>query len=214
MSRHNTAAPGFSQAHDPFMGLTNAAEAVDGALDFEETYDGLADQLDETDDAFNDDTFGESDKVGKDFDFFGRTAKVSDAFEEEHLRFSRHAPVPAARVAPAPAPVAAYPRPAYPGPAYPGPASYNHQPLRQPVRTGYEKYKEPETVPDLHVDHSIWGMAPPKRTPQPTQQVPVPAPAPSRRVMSLEEVEAAMRAQAMPQSQPQAQQPPPQPTQM
>lgn len=211
MSRHNTAAPGFSQAHDPFMGLSNAAEVDDGALDFEETYDGLGDQLDETDDAFNDDTFGEPGSVGKDFDFFGRTAKVSDAFEEEHLRFSRHPPVPAARAAPAPGPSMGHPVPA------PYQASYQapYQPqMRQPARTGYEKYKEPESVPDLHVDLSIWGMAP-KQAPQPPQppqasQASQAVPAPSRKVMSLEEVEAAMRAQAKPQSQP----PPPQPNQM
>ncbi len=70
-SRHNTTAPGFSQAHDPFAGLSNRNED-DDALDFEDTYDGLGDQLDETDDAFNDDTFGDggavpSGKVGKDF---------------------------------------------------------------------------------------------------------------------------------------------------
>jgi len=54
---HNTSAPGFSQAADPFAGLSRQ-EDDDDALDFEDTYDGLGDQLDETDDAFNDDTFG------------------------------------------------------------------------------------------------------------------------------------------------------------
>ncbi|KAK6463641.1 hypothetical protein DFJ63DRAFT_318688 [Scheffersomyces coipomensis] len=39
------------------------------AYDFEETYDGLGDQLDEGDDAFNTDTFGNADNIGKDFDF-------------------------------------------------------------------------------------------------------------------------------------------------
>lgn len=192
MSRHNTAAPGFSQAHDPFMGLSNAADTDEGALDFEDTYDGLGDQLDETDDAFNDDTFGDIGTVGKDFDFFGQTAKVSDAFEEENLRLSRNAPAPAVKAAPVPGPST----------ANQGPASHQ-EPVRRPARTGYEKYKEPGAVPDLHVDLSIWGMAP-KKAPQPPQPAPAP---PGRKVMSLEEVEAALRAQ----SKQQAQSTPPQP---
>uniref|UniRef100_A0A8H7K719 mRNA decay factor PAT1 domain-containing protein n=1 Tax=Bionectria ochroleuca TaxID=29856 RepID=A0A8H7K719_BIOOC len=93
---HDSAAPGFSQAADPFSGLSG--NNVDDVLEFEDTYDGLGDQLDETDDAFNDDTFGGGDvgpavsKVGKDFDFFGQTAKVAGAIEEEHLRFHRQGP--------------------------------------------------------------------------------------------------------------------------
>jgi len=34
-------------------------------IDFEDTYDGLGDTLDETDDVFNDDTFGGTDNTGK-----------------------------------------------------------------------------------------------------------------------------------------------------
>ncbi|RKL40829.1 hypothetical protein BFJ70_g5256 [Fusarium oxysporum] len=95
-TRHNTAAPGFSQSHDPFAGLSGR-DGDDDALDFEETYDGLGDQLEETGDAFNDDTFGDSGpavsrSAGKDFDFFGQTAKVADAIEEEHLRYNRQGP--------------------------------------------------------------------------------------------------------------------------
>ncbi|CAI4210930.1 unnamed protein product [Parascedosporium putredinis] len=123
-------------AHDPFSGLSNDAGGDEGALEFDDTYDGLGDQLDETDDAFNDDTFGDT-----------------------------------------------------------GP----------PARTGYEKYKDTEAVPDLHVDHSIWGTAPSKTASQPTSQ-PQPAaqqaPSSGRKVMSLEEVEAAMRAQAKSTPQP------------
>ncbi|KAJ2967320.1 hypothetical protein NQ176_g9717 [Zarea fungicola] len=104
-SGHNAAAPGFSQAHDPFAGLSGNNARIDDALDFEDTYDGLGDELDDADDAFNDDTFGgdggsgggvgnvaTGSKVGKDFDFFGQTAKVADAIEEEHLRFNRQQP--------------------------------------------------------------------------------------------------------------------------
>src|SRR5262245_22434934 len=105
-SGHNAAAPGFSQAHDPFAGLSHRNDDED-ALEFDDTYDGLGDGLDESGDVFNDETFGGDDggeattaPVGKDFDFFGQTAKVSNAIEEEHLRFNRQNP--AARAAPAP----------------------------------------------------------------------------------------------------------------
>jgi len=190
-SRHNTAAPGFSQAHDPFAGLDNNADGED-ALEFDDTYDGLGDQLDETDDAFNDDTFGDTgattNKVGKDFDFFGQTAKVADAIEEEHLRYNMQKPASKAAVAPAPA--------AAP-PNFSGVEYYTSQMEKKPARTGYEKYKEPEGLPDLHVDQSIWGIAPskpPAHAPQPVQPGPSSS-APSRKVMSLDEVEAMMRAQ-------------------
>ena len=159
-------------------------------LDFEDTYDGLGDQLDETDDALNDDTFGGGETtaaarpVGKDFDFFGQTAKVADAINEEQLRFSRHQPAP--RVTPT--------------------ASTFSQPLSRPARTGYERYKEPDYVPDMQVDHNLWGVAPKKSTPVPGPESPAtPGLAPGgRKMMSLEEVEAAMRAQAKKSSQVQA----------
>lgn len=204
-SGHNARAPGFSQAHDPFAGLSGRDGDIDDALEFEDTYDGLGDQLDETDDVFNDDTFGggggdpgKAAKVGKDFDFFGQTAQVADAFEEEHARFSRQQPAPRAA-----APYAQATDP------YQQPASYySGHPAQPPVRSGYEKYRD-EPVPDLHVDQSIWGIGPSKSIAQPAP-VPQPAaqPAPSaggRKMMSLEEVEAAMRSQSKPvQSQPTA----------
>ena len=197
---HDKSAPGFSQAYDPFAGLSGRGEAMDDALEFEDTYDGLGDQLDETDDAFNDDTFGGGNevssgpaKVGKDFDFFGQTAKVAGAIEEEHVRFHRSQPAPKAAV---PQSQASY---------------YATQPVQQPyrpARTGYEKYHEPEQMPDLNVDRSIWGLGPAKTTakpaaPAPVEAAPVAQPA-SRKMMSLEEVEAAMRQQPkQPASQPQ-----------
>lgn len=66
-------------------------------IDFEDTYDGLGDQLDDEEDALNDATFGGASlgpqgapkSVGKDYDFFGQTAKVSTAIDEEQTRFSR-----------------------------------------------------------------------------------------------------------------------------
>lgn len=201
MSSHNLAAPGFGQLHDPFAGLSRHDDEMD-ALDFEDTYDGLGDQLDETDDAFNDDTFGgdgggmSSGPVGKDFDFFGSTAKIAQAMEEEQARFQRQQPVP---------------KPAVTASAMPqGYSSYptSYPPAPRAHRTGYEKYQEPEPAADLEIDASIWGTAPKKLTPPaaPSQVQPT-APVPGRKVMSLEEVEAAMRAQAKPapMSAPQAQ---------
>lgn len=203
-NRHNTAAPGFSQAHDPFAGLAGRQSTDDDALEFEDTYDGLGDQLDDADDAFNDDTFGGVEpvsrpSVGKDFDFFGQTAKVSGALDEEHLRFQRQQPM--SRPNPA----------AYQEAPQHAPMYYQAQPAQRPIRTGYEKYRDPEPLPDLHVDRSIWGIGPAKPA---AKSSPAPQPVPqlahagssssSRKVMSLEEVEAAMRSQ--PQRTPQ---PPP-----
>ncbi|KAF3360790.1 hypothetical protein VDGD_09905 [Verticillium dahliae] len=202
-TRHNNAAPGFSQAHDPFAGLSHRTGDNDDAMDFEDTYDGLGDQLDESGDAFNDDTFGGgledsgptnrggAPSVGKDFDFFGQTAKVSDAIEEEQVLFSRQGPAPRAPQAPADYHSSAI----APGNYY---SSQPSQSYGTPVRTGYEKYREAEPIPDLHVDASLWGMPAkkfaPTPSPQPTYQ-PSPVPASGRKVMSLEEVEKAMREQ-------------------
>lgn len=203
--RHNASAPGFSQPHDPFASLSNRNDNQD-AVDFDDTYDGLGDQLEESGDAFNDDTFGDSGgvrgnqetfgaapAVGKDFDFFGQTAKVSDAIEEEQIRFSRQQPVP--KAGPAPAAASDY----YAAAQHPyAPHSY-----AAPARSGYEKYKTDEPIPDLHVDASLWGMPAKKVIPSPQPQ-PQPAPAPSsgRKVMSLEEVERAMRENSLRASQP------------
>ncbi|OAA66570.1 topisomerase 2 associated protein [Niveomyces insectorum RCEF 264] len=203
-SRHNTAAPGFSQANDPFAGLSNR-QGVDEALEFEDTYDGLGDKLEETGDAFNDDTFGGGDddggggggggdhaafgstKVGNDFDFFGQTAKVSNAIEEEHARFNRLQPV--AKAAPRPEQAPAPTSQSY---GFFAPSSSSSL---KPARSGYEKYKEPE--PEMQVDAALWGVAPKKPTASttPTQAAVKPPPS-GRKVLSLEEVEAAMRAQA------------------
>ncbi|KUI68717.1 hypothetical protein VM1G_03788 [Cytospora mali] len=188
-SGHNQAAPGFAQAHDPFAGLSNQQGNGDDAIDFEDTYDGLGDQLEETGDDLNDDTFGgdgavNSGAVGKDFDFFGRTAQVSNAMEEEQMIYSRNNQT-----------------------AKPPPAAYAHtqatssygytQPAWRPARTGYEKYEGQDSSMDLQVDPTLWGVAPKQPTPvAPAQPSPAPVPSSGRKVMSLEEVEAAMRAEA------------------
>lgn len=208
MAGHNPAAPGFSQSYDPFADLSKYDDDLE-AMNYAENYDGLGDQLDETNDAFNDDTFGGDDgtiseaPVGKDFDFFGATAKVSNAFEEEQMRFQRHQPYPKKSAAPA---------------NY-APASY-YPPQPRAARSGYEKYRDAEPTADLQIDASIWGpvakkpatpVAPAATTPN--QYAAQPA---SRKIMSLEEVEAAMRAQAATKSvtpQPQHAQPHMQPFQ-
>jgi DNA topoisomerase 2-associated protein PAT1 len=170
-------------------------------LDFEDTYDGLGDQLDETDDVFNEDTFGLDESaatstrpVGKDFDFFGQTAKVSGAINEEQLRYSRQHPIP---------------KP-------PPTASAYSQPAPKPARTGYEKYREPQNVPDMQVDPTLWGVAPKRSALAAEAQAAPASQAGGRKMMSLEEVEAAMRVQAkkpaptQPQVAPQQQFPGPQ----
>ncbi|KAK4126379.1 hypothetical protein N657DRAFT_592747 [Parathielavia appendiculata] len=212
---HNPAATGFSQAHNPFAGLSKREDEGD-ALEFEETYDGLGDQLEETGDAFNDDTFGDTaaldaGPVGKDFDFFGSTAKVANAIEEEHVRFTRQQP--AAKV---PQQVTQFASQAAPLPSALGPSSYGHVPQsapHKPARTGYEKYSS-EPVAELQVDAALWGVAP-KKQPQPAAAA---SPAvtsvptqPTRKVLSLEEVEAQMRAQAKKAAQQATPSPAPQP---
>ncbi|KFY27595.1 hypothetical protein V491_00833 [Pseudogymnoascus sp. VKM F-3775] len=173
-------APGFGQTPDPFAELSYAGGADDDdALDFEDTYDGLGDQLDETDDVFNDDTFGGEDttakkSVGKDFDFFGQTAKVSGAISEEQMRFTRQQPASRHTAAVTT-------------------AQTSHT-YTQPARSGYEKYKDLDYVPDLQADADLWGTS--SKTVAAAQAVPSQAPAASRKMMSVEEVEAAMRAQA------------------
>jgi DNA topoisomerase 2-associated protein PAT1 len=211
---HNSAAAGFSQAHNPFEGLSNAQDEAD-ALEFEQTYDGLGDQLEETGDAFNDDTFGDtaglqSGPAGKDFDFFGQTAKVANVIEEEHVRFNRQQP---ATKASQPATHHAAHGAAQPSTSGASSYAYAHQQATQkPTRTGYEKYTS-EPVADLQVDPSLWGVAPKKQA----QPVASPAPAtaqtsvaPNRKVLSLEEVEAQMRAQAKKATQQAASSPAPQ----
>ena len=143
------------------------------SLDFEETYDGLGDQLHETGDAFNDDTFGEE-PVGKDFDFSGQTSKISGTMQEEQAFFDARRPPPV--ISP-------------------------QKPPARPVRSGYEAYKQPDYIPQLEVNASLWGMPSKERSPDASahqrQQSSEAAAKAGRKMMSLEEVEAAMRAQSL-----------------
>lgn len=151
------------------------------SLDFEDTYDGLGDRLEEAGDDFNDDTFGggaegglNQGKIGKDFDFFGNTAQVSNAIGEEQVRYN-----------------------------------LQHQPIEQisskPKRSGYEKYQDPGFIPDIQAKSGAWStktqttntaeaeVAQRISTARPpTTSAPEPL---NRKMMSLEEVEAAMRNQ-------------------
>lgn len=147
------------------------------SLDFDDTYDGLAAQLDETDDAFNDDTFGgepaTQEAVGRDFDFSGHTAGIARPIQEEQMLYAARQP-----------PLKASPP----------------RTTARPARTGYESYAEPEYIPRLEANASIWGIAPKKSTPDPLVQQSYPSQGPSaasaRKMMSVEEVEAMLRAQA------------------
>lgn len=122
--------------------------------------------------------------MGKDFDFFGQTAKVSDAISEEQMRFSRQQ-APQKSVAS----IAASPP----------------KQFAKPARSGYEKYQEPGR--DLQVDTALWGQA---AGPSPglshgsgqqmnysssISQQQSSAAIPPRKMLSLEEVEAQMRSQ-------------------
>ncbi|KAF1817053.1 hypothetical protein P152DRAFT_453660 [Eremomyces bilateralis CBS 781.70] len=170
LPRDRKVVPGFSSQHDAFAGLEGGA-ADDNALEFEDTYDGLGDQLSDADDALNDDTFGEQPAtqagVGRDFDFASRTARVADAMQEEQMIYhARHG---------------------INKPQAPPPVQY------QPAKTGYENYADASYIPRLEADAALWGI-PPKAAEAPREQ---PGPAAARKMMSLEEVEAMMRQQSV-----------------
>lgn len=78
---------------DDFAGLGAPGGGDDDGYDFDDTYDGLGDQLEEGNDDLNDETFGDVGAVGKDFDFGGKTEQASDTLQEEQLRFERSRPV-------------------------------------------------------------------------------------------------------------------------
>ena len=140
-------------------------------LYFDDTYDGLGEQLEEAGDAFNDDTFGSEpatqDSVGKNFDFSGQTAKVAGAIQEEHVVYNVGRSAKATSFA-----------------------------MREkPVKSGYEKYTEPAHIPQLEANASLWGITKkPSSESKADKRLSGHAGAAGKKVMSLEEVEAAMRA--------------------
>jgi DNA topoisomerase 2-associated protein PAT1 len=95
------------------------------------------------------------------------------------------------------------------------PQQYQQRPpvpqASKPNRTGYESYKDPEYIPQLEARADIWGLKPkqPAAQRQPSPQPPAASqqPPPTRKAMSMEEVEAMMRAQSI--GTPPAQQAPP-----
>jgi DNA topoisomerase 2-associated protein PAT1 len=164
---------GMFESHDPFAGLSRGQDRDAGVtLDFEETYDGLGHHLEESGDTFNDDTFGGDEpvtreSVGRDFDFAGQTAGVRDTLLEEQVLHQARNPV------------------------------RQNQLGQKPARSGYEAYRQPEYIPKLEADASIWGNSIASRSNEPA---PAPIGTPSK-MMSLEEVEAQMRSQARPAAQ-------------
>ena len=114
-------------------------------------------------------------RVGKDFDFYGATAKVADAINEEHMIFSRQAPKKST-VAQA-----------------------------KEVNLPDVGIKSPDPIPDLQPEMSLWSTSIPatqvQQTPQYhiTQQEPLHQPsALPKRLMTLEEVEAQILASQRP----------------
>ncbi|KAH4105973.1 hypothetical protein HBH46_074980 [Parastagonospora nodorum] len=178
---HAANAPGFGQ-HDAFAGLSSGGAGDDDVIDFEETYDGLGNRLDDADDAFNDDTFGGppiQQSVDKHFDFAGQTSKVSNILQEEQMLFQARQGHPQQQYKP-PVPQAS-----------------------KPNRSGYESYKDPEYIPQLEARADIWGLKPKQQAqpshhePQRQSHSPAPQAVPARKLMSLDEVEAMMRAQSI-----------------
>lgn len=123
--------------------------------------------------------------AGKDFDFYGSTAKVANAISEEHMVFSRQAPK---KQQPTVTPKVA------------------------PTNASAAATKSPEPIPDLQPEMSLWtsgttnnhGYAPISQyqapQPEPAQQSSIA----NKKFMSLEEVEAQILAQSQ-----RPQQPPP-----
>ncbi|RMZ77717.1 hypothetical protein DV738_g4216, partial [Chaetothyriales sp. CBS 135597] len=138
---------GIFDHRDPFAEIDKGRklqafqDGEEEEIDFEDTYDGLGDQLEETGDEMNADTFGgdvgdgpAQPSVGTDFDFFGKTAQVSDAITEEQVRYHlSHQP------------------PQAPSTSTAG---------QKPKRSGYEKYQDPDYIPDIQAKSGAWSSKP------------------------------------------------------
>lgn len=189
---------GLFEQRNQFADLQKAAKLnafqsqKDEILDFEDTYDGLGDELEETGDNLNDETFGggldaagAGGSVGRDFDFYGSTAQVSNAIDEEAMKYGiQHTS-----------------------------KQVMQQPSHQPKYTGYEQYNDPNYIPEIQARSGLFGTKSQKQpilTTRPAEDTVMDsristarpgAPKPQRQaMMSLEEVEASMRAHGQPQS--------------
>ncbi|KAG5292147.1 topoisomerase II associated protein [Histoplasma ohiense] len=181
---------GIFENPDPFAHVAHAVVQDDEeAIDFEDTYDGLGDQLDEDQDAFNDDTFGggaDEKSVGKDFDFYGKTAQMSNVLDEEQMLYKLKHP-----------------------PRESKPKSPTRTPAK-PTRTGYELYQDPGYIPEIQAKSAVWGTGVGQKSKTEDDTQPLKPAAPAKKIMSLEEVEAQMRAQSKkPQATEQLSAPPP-----
>lgn len=72
----------------------------------------------------------------------------------------------------------------------------------KPNRSGYESYKDPEYIPQLEARADIWGLKPKQQAPKAQQyeqqpSVPAQQAAAPKKGMSLDEIEAMMRAQSI-----------------
>lgn len=89
--------------------------------------------------------------------------------------------------------------------------------VSKPKRTGYEPYQDPGYIPEIQAKSSVWGAGIVQKSKPAEQQQTAPqqVPASARKILSLEEVEAQMRAQShKPETkheQPHFAQPPPMP---
>lgn len=131
----------------------------------------------------NDDTFGAGadsgaaqGSVGRDFDFFGNTAQVSNAIGEEQVRYTLQQPQ--------------------------SHLDYSASRTKQPKRSGYEKYEDPGYIPDIQAKSGAWSSKTQPGFAQPSGESRFSTGAPTRKMLSLEEVEAQMRAQSQPQPHP------------
>ena len=159
------------------------------SLDFDDTYDGLGDELEEAGDDLNDDTFGEGleaglqsqGQIGREFDFFGQTAQVSSAIEEEQVRYNLQQKPKVL-------------------------TSTSQITAQKPKKTGYEKYQDPGFIPEIQAKSSVWGTKSQARYQEEQREATRnarPRAPPAKKMMSLAEVEAAMRAQSRPNPSPQ-----------
>lgn len=179
-------------AHDPFASLDKYGEGGQNEheFEFEETYDGLADNLTELGDDLNDETFGaDVGSMDQDFEFSHKpTPPVKEARVEEFRR-PRQPP-------PQPPPQRAFPQPAQ--------NAWNSTlSSMAPQQNAYGK-----NIPDLQPQASLWGTHTPPPPAAPA------APVSLKKFLSLEEVEAQLLASTQKPSQavPLPSRPPPQST--